>query len=591
MLCGSILTPLSVSAASAVDGLYHGEATSTRIWKSSSDSGKYPKHRIPGIVITKKNTVIIYCEARTGNMSYSLGGTNDWCMMDIYIQRSTDGGKTFGNPIYIAQGNSKTATMNNPVMIVGEDNTLHMLYCKNYSIKGGGIWYRYSTDDGLTWSSERELSEYVDVKHDCFAFGPTHGICTSDGVLMAPVWYVPQGAGSEITSHGPSKAAVFYSTDNGKTWELGDPASNNTNESSIAELSDGSIMMNSRATPYRKVTKSPNGINSWTTTYADNKLPDPDCCGTLVSANINGFAPILLFANCASTSERECVTVRASFDDGKTWKTSYQVSSSGIGGYVDIAVDNTGKVYVLYEVNYGAHVKLDTFSLVDKLCDKEDISLLTSTQKKFVFDNDSSLSYISNTRNLDKEITSDKVLRLTETSNKNYFAIFDFSAVTKNINLQDDTAVVMKIRTSAADENVVPIGGYFCCTATDIETGSNLIVKNVINNGEWQTVVFDLSENPNIAGMLKYIKLEINPDTGIGTTGDWVEIESIEFLPNADGVEDSNNGMNAIIDDTTESPQDDKKGCGSSIGIYMIAPVVCLGAVTSLKSTKKRNKR
>ena len=47
--------------------------------------------------------------------------------MDVYIQRSTDGGKTFGDPIYIAYGTPEYATINNPVIIVGNDNTLHFL--------------------------------------------------------------------------------------------------------------------------------------------------------------------------------------------------------------------------------------------------------------------------------------------------------------------------------------------------------------------------------------------------------------------------------------------------------------------------------
>ena len=208
VLLGVLAAALSVSAqATADDAYYHGELDIKDVWTGNSWDGKYRSHRIPGIVVTKQDTVIIYCEARTGNNEYSLKSGDDWCLMDIFIQRSTDGGETFGDPIYIAQGNSTYATMNNPVMIVGDDNTLHMLYCKNYSIRGGGIWYRRSTDDGLTWSEERELSEFAEsVPHDCFAFGPTHGICTREGVLMAPVWLVPeQLAGRSLPERNDSR--------------------------------------------------------------------------------------------------------------------------------------------------------------------------------------------------------------------------------------------------------------------------------------------------------------------------------------------------------------------------------------------------
>ena len=42
----------------------------------------------------------------------TVGKGDDWCMMDIFIQRSTDGGETFGDPIYIAKGTKTFATTN-----------------------------------------------------------------------------------------------------------------------------------------------------------------------------------------------------------------------------------------------------------------------------------------------------------------------------------------------------------------------------------------------------------------------------------------------------------------------------------------------
>lgn len=51
----------------------------------------YSNYRIPGIVVTKKNTVITYFEARR-TMS-------DWAHMDILLYRSEDGGETFSEAI------------------------------------------------------------------------------------------------------------------------------------------------------------------------------------------------------------------------------------------------------------------------------------------------------------------------------------------------------------------------------------------------------------------------------------------------------------------------------------------------------------
>ena len=342
------------------------------IWTAESDHGKYALHRIPGIVVTKMGTVIIYCEARTSTPGNYPEAGGDWNQMDIYIQRSTDHGKTFGEPIYIAKGAGDTLCVNNPVMIVGNDNVLHVLYYKNYSVNGGGLWYRRSQDDGLTWSDENEVTAAAAcaASFNAFAFGPTHGICTSKGVLMVAVWYVPTELGLEITAHGPSRVGVFYSTDNGETWRMTAPAAQNTNETDIVELSDGSVMLNSRAKPYRTVTVSKNGIDGWSQTHADVQLTDPGCCAGITRVDLEGLPRAILFANCSSTTSRECVTVKCSFDDGRTYSKCIAVSGAGVGGYVDIAVDSDGKVYVLYEENWGKIVHLSTFHYAEQFCAK-----------------------------------------------------------------------------------------------------------------------------------------------------------------------------------------------------------------------------
>ena len=74
-------------------------------WDTSYDDGKYTNYRLPSIVVTKKDTVIVYGEARDTRVNNDSGGTNhDECLMDIYLRRSTDGGETFGEPIYVARG-------------------------------------------------------------------------------------------------------------------------------------------------------------------------------------------------------------------------------------------------------------------------------------------------------------------------------------------------------------------------------------------------------------------------------------------------------------------------------------------------------
>lgn len=341
------------------DQLYHGDlARSHAQWHWLFDYQKYMTHRLPGIVVTKKGTVIIYCEARTHKETDGHGvGSLDHCLMDIFIQRSVDQGKTFSAPQYIAYGNTRFETMNNPVMIVGNDNILHLFYCRNCAVGNGSAWYTRSYDDGVSWEPAKDLKEVISaVPHNLLLFGPGHGLCTSKGRLIVPVWLTPPGL-SEMHVY------TMFSDDNGETWHMGERASENEDETTIAELSDGRIMLNSRKAKCRRISISDDGATNWSQTYADPNLPDPGCMGGMDTVRINGLPHALLFVNCSSTTDRDHVTVKCSFDDGKSWK-SFLIDEFE-GGYADVAIDQNGKVYVIYETFMGVITRLTSFSFYD----------------------------------------------------------------------------------------------------------------------------------------------------------------------------------------------------------------------------------
>ena len=52
-------------------------------------------YRIPGIVVTAKDVVLAYCEARKLSVA-------DRGEIEIHLRRSTDGGKTFSPPVQVA---------------------------------------------------------------------------------------------------------------------------------------------------------------------------------------------------------------------------------------------------------------------------------------------------------------------------------------------------------------------------------------------------------------------------------------------------------------------------------------------------------
>ena len=325
-----------------------------RLWAPDET---YTNHRIPGILVTSRGTVIIYNEARQA--------VSDWALMDIYCQRSTDGGETFGPPIYLARGDEHFRTVNNPVMMEDKAGRLHLLYCRDYTVADGGVWHRFSDDDGVTWSEPCEITDATcpDL-HNAFAFGPGHGICTDDGMLMVPIWMVLKTAGVELHKHGPSVLHTFFSRDNGQTWQLGErieatAAVASPNETVAAQREDGSILLTIRsAATHRAKAASPTGVNGWSAPVLDKALPDPKCFGSMIRFRFPDGQFALLHVNCASETARRNVVLRASFDGGETWPLSRTIDADR-GGYCDLAADETrGVIYVLYEEKYGEDVYL-----------------------------------------------------------------------------------------------------------------------------------------------------------------------------------------------------------------------------------------
>ena len=326
-----------------------------------SPTDKYTNHRIPGMLVTSKGTLLLYCEARQNS--------SDWAMMDILLIRSTDNGKTFSNPTALASGNEKYNTVNNPVMMQDKNGRIHFLYLEDYSVNGGRAMRRYSDDDGETWSEPIDVTHFTKPEiRNALAFGPGHGIITYDGTLLVPVWIVLKEFNAPINSHSPSIISTFFSKDNGETWSFGEFLSSTNeiqspNETVATLTSDKKVYLNVRnQNSYRVKAYSKNGYSDWTDYAPDYNLVDPQCFGSVAFYNDGEHPYTLFFANCDNALSRVNVSVKASVDDGKSYPLSL-VLDKDRGGYVEIAVDNNAKlVYVAYEEDWGRNDYLAVFN-------------------------------------------------------------------------------------------------------------------------------------------------------------------------------------------------------------------------------------
>jgi len=347
-------------------------------------NGGHKLYRIPGIVVTAKGSILAYCEAR----KYS---GLDWDDIEILMRRSTDGGKTWSDPAGLprphgklernpaALANAELAkraplaqdqiAFNNPVAIVDRNGPIHFLYCVDYARS----FYLRSDDDGVTFSNPVEITgafEAFRKEYDwkVLATGPAHGIQLKNGRLVVPVW-LATATGSN--AHRPNRMATIYSDDNGKNWQRGDIVSKEQdppiemNETAVAQLSDGRVMLNIRNNSPRNrraVAFSPDGATRWTEPAFDEQLNEPICMASLCRMSEKGKQDRdrLLFANPdnllrfgkemkpGSMADRKNLTVKLSYDEGKTWPVS-RVLDPGFSGYSDLAVGPDGIIYCLYE--------------------------------------------------------------------------------------------------------------------------------------------------------------------------------------------------------------------------------------------------
>lgn len=306
-----------------------GEPVQAPLFVSGKDG--YHTYRIPALIVTKKGTLLAFCEARKNSSA-------DHGDIDLAMRRSTDGGRTWGKMTIIADDGEHT--IGNPCPVVDRTTgTIWLPLCRN----NAQVLMMKSDDDGDTWTKPLDITSAVKKPHwTWYATGPGVGIQTRTGRLVVPCDNRDPKLSEQLQSH------VFYSDDAGKTWQLGGIVGPKCNECQIVELADGALMLNIRSyrgTNRRLVAISKDGGATFAAPTEDAALIEPICQASLVrlAAEKGG----LLFSNPAS-KKRDKMTVRLSLDEGKTWPHA-QVLHDGPSAYSCLAVLPAGEIGCLYE--------------------------------------------------------------------------------------------------------------------------------------------------------------------------------------------------------------------------------------------------
>lgn len=336
-------------------------------------------YRIPAITTAPNGDLLISYDERpkdNGN-----GGSDAPNPNHIVQRRSTDGGKTWSAPTYIHQGTEtgKKVGYSDPSYVVDhQTGTIFNFHVKSYDQGWGGS--QAGTDPDNRGIIQAEVSTSTDN-----GWTWTHRTITADITKDNP-WtarFAASGQGIQI-QHGPHagrlvqqytirtaggavQAVSVYSDDHGKTWQAGTPIETGMDENKVVELSDGSLMLNSRASDgsgFRKVAHSTDGGQTWSEPVSDQNLPDSVDNAQIIRAFPNATpddprAKVLLLSHSPNPKpwSRDRGTISMSCDDGASWTTS-KVFHEPFVGYTTIAVQSDGSIGLLSEdahdgANYG----------------------------------------------------------------------------------------------------------------------------------------------------------------------------------------------------------------------------------------------
>ena len=340
------------------------------VWVSGKDG--YHTYRIPALAVTTKGTVLAFCEGRKS-------GRGDAGDIDLLIKRSEDNGRSWSEQ-KVLRDDAKN-TCGNPAPVVdhetgtiwlfstwnrGDDHESRIIAGKSKDTRR--VFVMSSEDDGLTWADPLEITE--DIKKPewtWYATGPGSGIQIRHGEhkgrLMVACDHI-QADPKLYYSH------VIYSDDHGKSWKLGGRTPEpKVNECEVVELSDGRLMLNmrnyDRSTKARQIAFSRDGGITWEGQSFDKALIEPICQASIERVHGSGGdkPDVILFSNPAS-QKRVNMTVRASYDDGRTWARE-RTLHKGPSAYSDLAILTDGRAACLYERGEQGPYEQITFAQFD----------------------------------------------------------------------------------------------------------------------------------------------------------------------------------------------------------------------------------
>ncbi len=282
------------------------------------------------------------------------GGARDDSAARISAKRSTDGGRTWGQPFTLRNNTGKQNVMSASFLRLASGELL-LFYLEKHSRSDlDGIVVR-SDDDGKTWSEPILITP----EDGYFVMNNARVIQLSSGRIVAPFAYSPEvwKAGNVF------KTVCYFSDDHGKTWSRGkgecSAPKRGAMEPGLIEKADGTVLQTIRTQMGTQwFAESKDGCDTWSEAKPWTVV-SPEAPATLAKLpGDRGWLVIhnpTLDAKDSHNGVRTPLVAAVSKDEGQTWSEPKSIESSPADTYSYVSVGfHEGRALITYYVRHGS---------------------------------------------------------------------------------------------------------------------------------------------------------------------------------------------------------------------------------------------
>lgn len=319
-------------------------------------------YRIPAIVTATDGSLVVATDKRKANQADL---PED---IDVLINRSVDGGKTWSEALTIAKGTGRFAGYGDAALVrTGEEGGLLCVFVggtgffESTSEVTNRTYVCKSMDNGQTWTAPKDITDQL--------FGPgcpdpvrskwQGSFCTSGAGLLGRdgTIYIVAAVRETIkrTIHDVANY-VYYSEDKGETWKVSSCVMPiDANEAKIVELNDGTLLVSIRnqSKGARYFSTSNDKGRTWSQLGQWMEMVEPGCNGDMIyyTSVKDGYDKNRILHTVPNhLTKRENVSVFLSYDEGKSWPVKKTICASG-SAYSALCILKDGTIGIYTEEN------------------------------------------------------------------------------------------------------------------------------------------------------------------------------------------------------------------------------------------------